>query len=123
MGPYVEQLFGPWDDAVQWDFFDRWLQLKDTFVIAVEEDDVGVVGLEDCDNEIYVTRIEVHPDWQNRGIGTAVLRRVLQQTREEGKTVSLHVFEINPARRLYHRLGFVTSDQHEGRILMQAGPN
>lgn len=120
MGPYVEQLFGPWDDEIQWDFFDRWFQPNDVFVIAVEDEDVGVLGLENRDDEVYVTRIEVHPDWQNRGIGTAVVRQVLKQAREEAKTVSLHVREINPARRLYRRLGFITSDQFEDRILMKA---
>jgi hypothetical protein len=29
MGPYVEELFGPWDDAVQWEFFDRWFHPTD----------------------------------------------------------------------------------------------
>lgn len=122
MGSYVERLFGPWDDAMQWDFFDRWFQPKDILVIELEDEEVGVLGLEDRDDEVYVTRIEVRPDWQNRGIGTAVMRNVLQQARDEDKTVSLHVFEINPARRLYRRLGFVTAEQHDDRILMKAIP-
>ena len=74
MGPYVEELFGPWDDAVQWEFFDRWLHPTDTLVIKFGEHDVGV------------TRIEVHPDHQNRGIGTAVLRRVLADAATTGRT-------------------------------------
>lgn len=122
MGPYIEQLYGPWDDAVQWDFFDRWFQPKNVLVITVEGEDVGVLGLEDRDDEVYVTRIEVHPDWQNRGIGAAAMRDVLQKANKEGRAVALHVFEINPARRLYQSLGFVALDQHEGRILMKATP-
>lgn len=122
MGPYIEQLYGPWDDAVQWDFFDRWFQPKSVRVITVEGEDVGVLGMQDRDDEVYVTRIEVHPDWQNRGIGAAVMRDVLQQAKEEGRAVSLHVFEINPARKLYQSLGFVAFEQDEGRILMKATP-
>lgn len=110
MGPYVEELFGPWDDAVQWEFFDRWLHPTDTLVIKFGEHDVGV------------TRIEVHPDHQNRGIGTAVLRRVLADAATTGRTVSLHVFKVNPAHTLYGRLGFVTTTEDGDRVFMRAAP-
>jgi GNAT superfamily N-acetyltransferase len=122
MGPYIEQLYGPWDDEVQWGFFDKWFHPENVRVITVDGEDVGVLGLEDRDDEVYVTRIEVHPDRQNRGVGAAVMRVVLQQAKEEGKAVSLHVFEINPARGFYQSLGFVDFDQHEGRTLMKATP-
>lgn len=122
MGPYVEELFGPWDDSIQWEFFDRWFQPGDVSVVVVEGKDVGVLGLENREAKVYVTRIEIHPDWQNRGVGSAVMRQVLAQAAVEGKAVSLHVFEINPARRLYERLGFVTSDEQENRILMRVHP-
>lgn len=123
MGPSIEQLFGPWVDAIQKDFFDRWFRPDGVLVIELEDEGVGVLGLEDRGDEVYVTRIEVLPEWQNRGIGTAVIQSVLEKARKEAKSVSLHVFEINPARELYLRLGFVISDQHEDRILMKAMPN
>lgn len=122
MGPYVEELFGPWDDAVRWEFFDRWFRPEHTFVIGVGGEDVGVVAFEEREDDVYVTRIEVRPDRQGQGIGTAVLQRLLDQTHEAGKAVSLHVFEINPARELYRRLGFTTSSERDGRLFMRAAP-
>ena len=83
--------------AIQWDYFDRWFQPTETFVIAVEDEEVGVIGLENRHGEVYVTRIEIHPDWQNRGIGTLVLRNVVQRAREEER-------------------------QQENRLLMRARP-
>ncbi len=122
MGRYVEELFGPWDDAVQWGFFDRWFRPEHTFVIRVGGEDVGVLAFEEREDDVYVTRIEVRPDRQGQGIGTAVLQRLLDQAHEAGKAVSLHVFEINPARELYRRLGFTTSSERDGRLFMRAAP-
>lgn len=67
-----------------------------------------------------MTRIEVHPDSQDQGIGTAVMRQVLLEAGEAGKAVSLHVITINPGRRLYRRLGFKIVNESETRILMKA---
>lgn len=122
MGSYVEELFGPWDDAVQWEFFDRWFRLDHTFVIKLGDEDVGVIAFEERAGDLYVTRMEVHPDRQNQGIGTAVLRQLLDRIHGAGNAVSLHVFEINPARELYQRLGFVVSSGHDGRLFMRATP-
>lgn len=122
MGPYVVEVFGPWDDTVQWEFFDRWFRSANTFIIRAGAEEVGVVAFEDRAGEVYVTRIEVHPDRQNQGIGTVVMRQLLDQAHEAGKAVSLHVFEINPARGLYHRLGLITASAHEGRLFMRTPP-
>lgn len=122
MGSYIEELYGPWDDETQWEFFDLWFRPENTFVVMGGGDTVGVVGLVHHVDQVYVTRIEVHPDAQNQGIGTAVLRQILQEAGEVGKAVSLHVFGINPARRLYERLGFRPLSGHDGRILMKAIP-
>ncbi len=122
MGPYVEEMFGPWDDAVQWEFFDRWFQPEQTFVISVGDEDVGVVAFEDRPGEVYVTRIEVHPDWQRQGVGTTVMLGLLDRAHRAGKAVCLHVFGSNPARELYRRLGFTVSSEDGDRLFMRATP-
>lgn len=42
MGTYIEELFGPWDDPGQQEFFDRWFRPENTFVIIHGDEDVGV---------------------------------------------------------------------------------
>lgn len=120
MGPYVEELFGPWDDSTQWEFFDRWFRPEHTFIIRLGDEDVGVIAFEDRGDELYITRIEVHPDRQNLGVGTAVILRILEQATEAGKAVTLHVFAISLARSLYRRLGFSTMSEEDGRLFMKA---
>lgn len=50
-----------------------------------------------------VSLIEAH---RNRGIGTALMRALIEQSQAHGVPASLHVEPFNPALRLYQRLGF-----------------
>lgn len=43
---------------------------------------------------------------RGRGIGTALVQRVLEEALSAGKPITLHVEADNPARRLYERFGF-----------------
>jgi ribosomal protein S18 acetylase RimI-like enzyme len=53
---------------------------------------------------------------QNQGIGSSVLTDLLAST----KPVRLHVFALNVrARALYERLGFVITEENDGRIDMR----
>src|SRR5262245_55631984 len=54
------------------------------------------------ERETRIVDISLLPEHRGRGVGTALLRGVL----DEGARVSLHVEHTNPARRLYERLGF-----------------
>ncbi|MGO4754932.1 GNAT family N-acetyltransferase [Streptomyces sp. 2MCAF27] len=47
------------------------------------------------------------PHWQGRGLGSAVLRTVLERTDAQGVSVGLNVLQGSAARRLYERHGFV----------------
>lgn len=46
-------------------------------------------------------------EYRQQGIGTYLLRRVLQQCQKQGLSLHLQVAQGNPAVRLYQRLGFL----------------
>jgi ribosomal protein S18 acetylase RimI-like enzyme len=50
--------------------------------------------------------IAVVPVWRGRGIGTALLERVIEAAQSSYASISLSVSRDNPAIRLYRRLGF-----------------
>jgi ribosomal protein S18 acetylase RimI-like enzyme len=68
---------------------------------------IGRLYVEERGDAIWVVDIALMPESRGLGIGTAVLRDVLEQGREAGKPVGLNVIKTNRARRLYERLGFV----------------
>jgi len=50
--------------------------------------------------------IALLPQFRGAGVGTRLLRDLLEEAAAQGATVALHVECHNPARRLYERLGF-----------------
>lgn len=56
--------------------------------------------------EIRIVDVALLPEYRGRGIGTSLVRRILDEGRESARPVRLQVLSTNPARHLYERLGF-----------------
>src|SRR4051794_22748720 len=105
------ELFGDeaWSDAMFWSE----LAQRDTRLYLVEEtDDVVAAYAGLCTyapHEAYVQTIAVAPTAQRHGIGTALLKVLIDETRQRGVDhLDLEVRADNDAaRRLYERHGFV----------------
>ncbi len=74
----------------------------------------------DCD---FIEEIALLPEAQGRGIGTRLVRDVLQAAQRRGVPVRLSVFTSNPARVLYARLGFRVTGIEEPRMAMEWRPD
>ena len=59
------------------------------------------------DDEYRLVDISLLPEHRNGGIGTRLIRRLLDKAFDAGKPVGLSVVKISPAVGLYQRLGFV----------------
>jgi ribosomal protein S18 acetylase RimI-like enzyme len=81
-------------------------------LMAVERDGelVGTVSIVESLRPVrgvHLFALEVAESWRNRGIGGGIVRWVVDEARRRGqRRVYLEVRSDNPARRLYHRLGF-----------------
>lgn len=81
-----------------------------TYVITVDGIDVGRARLVTSEEQTEIAGLQILPRCQNRGTGTAVIRRVINTAAAAGRTVVLDVEIDNPdARRLYERLGFLAT--------------
>jgi ribosomal protein S18 acetylase RimI-like enzyme len=68
----------------------------------------------------YISRIEIAPEVQGGGVGTALLRGLLDRARASGaNAVELHVLQLNRARHLYERLGFQVVDVEPPKLRMR----
>ena len=68
---------------------------------------------------IRVLDIALLPEHRGAGIGTAVLQDLLREADGTGRRVTLQVARSNPARRLYERLGFVTTSEDEVYLALE----
>ena len=118
--PVVEATWG-WDDAFQQAHFrSRWNPAK-TQVVMVDGKMVGTLRLVENQDEIFLALIEIHPDYQNRGLGSTIIQDILTEARRRSAPVLLHVLKANEdARRLYERLGFEIIEEREERYVMKS---
>lgn len=81
-------------------------------VISLDGEPVGRIWISRTEAEIGLLDIALLPAAQNRGVGGALLRRLIEEARETGKPLRHTVFVYNNnALRFYERLGFrVTGD-------------
>ena len=75
-------------------------------LVVVEGAPVGRLLIAREPGRTRVVDIALLPGTRGRGLGTAVLRGLLEEAQAGGWAVTLHVQAGNPARALYGRLGF-----------------
>jgi ribosomal protein S18 acetylase RimI-like enzyme len=75
-------------------------------VILVDGQPAGRLLVARWAEEIRIVDIALLPAFRGRGTGTALLRDLMAEARDAGKTLSIHVEINNPALSLYRRLGF-----------------
>lgn len=63
------------------------------------------------------------PEYQGRGIGSALIQEQLQRADELGLIVNLYVETYNPAQRLYGRMGFVVCGNNGVYLQLRRQPN
>ena len=119
MRDVIERTWG-WDETWQRAHFESRFSPAGVSIVVVAGRDVGVVIVQARPAEVYVAEIEIAPEMQGRGLGTAVMRQVLVDAAARGLPVTLQVLEANAgARRLYERLGFQAIGQAERHVRMR----
>ena len=88
-------------------------------VIEVDGEPAGRLYVHRGPDEIRIMDIALAPGFRGRGMGTALLRELMDEAGGSGRSLSIHVELQNPARALYDRLGFVPAGEHGVYVLMR----
>lgn len=105
MREVIEKTWG-WDEDWQRRDFERRFGEYIASVIECEGRPIGGLLLEPCPDSIYIHEIQVLPEWQGQGVGTAAVRQIIAQAASRGASVTLSVVPTNlRAKQLYERLG------------------
>ena len=94
-------------------------------VAEVKEKIVGAVWVRimndygHIDNETPSFAISLYEEYRNMGIGTALMRDMLEFLKDKGyKRTSLSVQKVNYAVRMYQKVGFEVIDENEEEYIM-----
>ena len=63
----------------------------------------------------------IHPEYQNKGIATNILKEYIEIARKDNKKIILKTYKKNPARKLYERLGFKIYKEDETHVHLCIG--
>jgi ribosomal protein S18 acetylase RimI-like enzyme len=88
-------------------------------ILMVDAADAGRLYLHDRTDEIRIMDIALLPTFRNRGVGSAVLKHILEEGSASNRRVSIHVEVFNSALRLYERLGFRAVSSTDVYVLME----
>lgn len=88
-----------------------------TRVIVGDGVDIGLIAVRPADDGVWIEHFYLRSSAQGKGIGTAVLRRVLAE-HEADVTLRLNVLQGSGALSLYKRVGFRVESVDEVDIFM-----
>ena len=122
MRGYVERTWG-WDEPFQRDHFHKTFSPEHLRILTCGGRDIGVLEIHLHPDHLFLARISILPSHQNRGIGTGIIRPILQDADERKLPVRLQVLKVNPARLLYERMGFATDTETATHFMMIRPPS
>ena len=121
MREIIEDLFG-WDQNREEKNFTGFFRLEEVRIITADGHDVGWIQEQISEQSINLGSFYVAPKMQGRGVGTRVLRMLLETAAKESKVMTLAVVKINPARQFYEKRGFRIAHEDEYKFYMTADP-
>jgi ribosomal protein S18 acetylase RimI-like enzyme len=119
MRGYVEQTWGAWDEGVQDIYFRQAFTPSKLRIILVEGRDAGRLEVERLDRELFLCGIEIAPEFQRQGLGTTIINDLAAEARASRVPFRLQVLKVNPAQKLYQRLGFQIVGKTPTHLRMQ----
>lgn len=117
-GVYIDEIWG-WDEGMQRRLHEKDFDSSQFRIIQLQGQNIGLLGVRVEGNSLWVSQIYVLPIHQNKGYGTRIIQGVIGEAEREGRSVKLQVLKINPARKLYERLGFVVTGTNGPHHVME----
>jgi ribosomal protein S18 acetylase RimI-like enzyme len=108
-------------DAQVAGFRQRW-DVTQVQIITLDGTDIGWLQSFAKDDALFLAQLFVDSTLRRQGIGTEVVRGLIEESANAGRAVTLGVVKTNPALRLYERLGFRTTHEDERKFYMRRDP-
>ena len=75
-------------------------------IILLNSDPAGRIYVDRRDQVIHILDITVLPKHRNKGAGTTIIKRLMDEAADAGKSLTIYVESYNPSCHLFERLGF-----------------
>src|SRR5262245_24553401 len=106
--PGQKEAFVQWQFGLQRKEYDARYPAARYQVVLVNDQPAGRIWIGEGDTQIRLLDIGLLEEFQNRGVGTVLLKQLIAESVEAKKPLRHMVFVLNnDAHRFYERLGFV----------------
>ncbi len=92
-------------------------------IIQLDGEDIGRLYLDRRDDHMLIIDFTLLPEYRGRGIGTDILRSLLNEAQGGKVPVRLHVEQNSPALSLYLRHGFRKTGAYGHHFAMEWQPD
>lgn len=118
----VVRQFGSWDEKMQDDFFARSWKPESHQTIYFDGKPCGYYSVEYKPDFIFARELVILPEYQGKGIGSKILKGLIEESKRKHVPIRLQVFKENKAQHLYRRLGFKDAESADAHIQMVFNP-
>ena len=122
---YIEEIYGEWNEENQNKLFNKFMKenSKNIELIYLNDKLVGFYNVKNKDDNTFeIANICVMPEYQNNGIGTAVLKEILLFDNND-EDVFLQCFKESPAINLFEMMGFKKKTETQTHYIMKKSGN
>ena len=103
-------------------FRQRW-DVTQVRIITLDGVDIGWLQSFVEDDALFLGQLFVEKRLRRQGIGTELVKGLIEEAASAGRPVTLGVVNTNPALRLYEWLGFRTTHEDERKFYMRREPD
>ncbi len=121
MRGYVESTWGVWNADEARAQITEDITRGRLRIVDVNNRAAGMTRVDKHPTHIDINQVFILPEHQGQGVGTKLIEDVLLLSRQLGVPVRLWVLRVNPAQRLYERLGFRVFEETDASLHLQSG--
>ncbi len=118
MKTYVEKTWG-WDEDFQKNAFETHLLPERFHIVMKSSIDVGAYLIYDKGDHVWLEMLLINPEMQNQGIGSWIIHKLQNKSKEANKPLQLSVIKVNPVQSFYDGLGFSIYDEDDSFYYME----
>lgn len=117
------EAFIRWQFSAQQEHYAKHYPTANHDLIMNDDRPVGRLYIARLDDEIRIVDITLLPAERNAGIGSYLIKQLLDEADRTNRVTRIYVEEFNRSLGLFKRLGFSPSEQNGVHILMQRNPS
>jgi ribosomal protein S18 acetylase RimI-like enzyme len=121
MREYAIATWGSWQEDRARSGIEKHVLEGQTQIIELGGVPIGIEVVERAPDHMRLLQLFIDPMYQRQGIGSDLIRRLIEEAEQKAVPLRLRVLKVNPAQRLYKRIGFKIVDTTTEHIYMEYG--